>query len=762
MVDGSPRPGGEIPFSPHNFSPGDAAAASAVLHTPWEMPTTSGGLPQAPEQVPEEIRGLVAAGAVYWHSEWVQSHVRGMQPLQERTALLRQATVTGRTIYDTVGDMWRRGHRETSVATVLHHSREVGEAARRMVLRAVAAAPQATPGQVGQLAYIRAESNMADYEYSATDWHRVLRQLGADANHATADQDEAAHRVQAMLHHFSDTYEAPPAAVQTPTQQRLLADFTRRYQRWVTQAGIPPSDASRQLVERLLQGDLSFRHLLASYPEREDELRTQVTEHLFGMFMAVASGQLPHKGAAPRPRDGADAPEGRARAPRKRTAAAAGSVAVSAGAPAGRPAPAKKAAPAAKTAAPKKVAKTTKAGKASAADAAEAAAMAGEDTVDIGEFVDDHDAATAAGAAGVADVFDFRSAEDIAADEEAFLEAKGFDLWTISTETEDGYAEAQTKGIMTTDNVRVYLREIGKTPLLNAEQEVELAKAIEAGVLAEEAADALYAECSGRLSKLSPADRKLYLDYRTLQHAGERATTLFLQANLRLVVSIAKRYKGRGMGFLDLIQEGNMGLIRAVQKFDYTRGYKFSTYATWWIRQALTRSLADQARTIRIPVHMVEKVNKMARIQRELLQELQREPSPEEIAEEMGLETEEVLKIIEASRETVSLDRAVGDNPDDSALGDFIADKGQTTAGYDSAAADEQTRQVEEVLATLPERTADIIRRRMGLFDGHIWTLDEIGPIHGITRERVRQLEQKGLAALRDGRSRHLRDHLRE
>jgi RNA polymerase primary sigma factor len=302
------------------------------------------------------------------------------------------------------------------------------------------------------------------------------------------------------------------------------------------------------------------------------------------------------------------------------------------------------------------------------------------------------------------------------------------------------------------DSVRAYLKQIGKVALLNAEEEVELAKRIEAGLYATQ----LMAEVVERGEKLPAAQRR---DMAWICRDGDRAKNHLLEANLRLVVSLAKRYTGRGMAFLDLIQEGNLGLIRAVEKFDYTKGYKFSTYATWWIRQAITRAMADQARTIRIPVHMVEVINKLGRIQRELLQDLGREPTPEELAKEMDITPEKVLEIQQYAREPISLDQTIGDEGD-SQLGDFIEDS-EAVVAVDAVSFTLLQDQLQSVLETLSEREAGVVRLRFGLTDGQPRTLDEIGQVYGVTRERIRQIESKTMSKLRHpSRSQVLRDYL--
>ncbi len=301
----------------------------------------------------------------------------------------------------------------------------------------------------------------------------------------------------------------------------------------------------------------------------------------------------------------------------------------------------------------------------------------------------------------------------------------------------------------TNDPVRMYLKEIGKVPLLTAEEEVDLAKRIEAGLFAAE-------KMATATKKVSDKMRR---EFDWIERDGEVAKRKLVEANLRLVVSIAKRYVGRGMLFLDLIQEGNLGLIRAVEKFDYTKGYKFSTYATWWIRQAITRAIADQARTIRIPVHMVETINKLVRIQRQLLQDLGREPTPEEIAKEMDLTPERVREIQKVSQEPVSLETPIGEE-EDSSLGDFIEDS-DAVVPVDAASFILLQEQLDSVLHTLSDREKKVIQLRFGLTDGHPRTLEEVGREFGVTRERIRQIESKTLSKLRHpSRSQKLRDYL--
>ncbi|CCB77287.1 MULTISPECIES: RNA polymerase sigma factor [Streptomycetaceae] len=325
-------------------------------------------------------------------------------------------------------------------------------------------------------------------------------------------------------------------------------------------------------------------------------------------------------------------------------------------------------------------------------------------------------------------------------------ESEGF---VLSDEDEDDAPAQQVAAAgATADPVKDYLKQIGKVPLLNAEQEVELAKRIEAGLFAED--------------KLSSADKlapKLQRELEIIAEDGRRAKNHLLEANLRLVVSLAKRYTGRGMLFLDLIQEGNLGLIRAVEKFDYTKGYKFSTYATWWIRQAITRAMADQARTIRIPVHMVEVINKLARVQRQMLQDLGREPTPEELAKELDMTPEKVIEVQKYGREPISLHTPLGEDGD-SEFGDLIEDS-EAVVPADAVSFTLLQEQLHSVLDTLSEREAGVVSMRFGLTDGQPKTLDEIGKVYGVTRERIRQIESKTMSKLRHpSRSQVLRDYL--
>ncbi len=325
------------------------------------------------------------------------------------------------------------------------------------------------------------------------------------------------------------------------------------------------------------------------------------------------------------------------------------------------------------------------------------------------------------------------------------------DTGFVVSDADDDDAPAQqvvTAGA-TADPVKDYLKQIGKVALLNAEQEVELAKRIEAGLFAEE-----------RLSQLGDdVEPKARRELQWIAQDGRRAKNHLLEANLRLVVSLAKRYTGRGMLFLDLIQEGNLGLIRAVEKFDYTKGYKFSTYATWWIRQAITRAMADQARTIRIPVHMVEVINKLARVQRQMLQDLGREPTPEELAKELDMTPEKVVEVQKYGREPISLHTPLGEDGD-SEFGDLIEDS-EAVVPADAVSFTLLQEQLHQVLDTLSEREAGVVSMRFGLTDGQPKTLDEIGKVYGVTRERIRQIESKTMSKLRHpSRSQVLRDYL--
>ncbi len=344
--------------------------------------------------------------------------------------------------------------------------------------------------------------------------------------------------------------------------------------------------------------------------------------------------------------------------------------------------------------------------------------------------------------------------DDVPDDDIIMSEVEEVDIENIDLSVPDG--------ISTEDPVKMYLKEIGKVPLLTADEEIELAKKMEAGdaaIAIIDEAKAKYEEIEDKKSKKATKLAKEIAEMQKDIDAGEAAKKRLAEANLRLVVSIAKRYVGRGMLFLDLIQEGNLGLIKAVEKFDYTKGYKFSTYATWWIRQAITRAIADQARTIRIPVHMVETINKLIRVSRQLLQEKGREPMPEEIAEEMNIPVERVREILKISQEPVSLETPIGEE-EDSHLGDFIQDD-NVPAPADAATATLLREQLNKVLDTLAEREQKVLRLRFGLDDGKARTLEEVGKEFNVTRERIRQIEAKALRKLRHpSRSKQLKDYL--
>lgn len=390
------------------------------------------------------------------------------------------------------------------------------------------------------------------------------------------------------------------------------------------------------------------------------------------------------------------------------------------------------------------------------------AASLEDDAETVADDTDDSesDAAPTAGRKRSKDAADDGESPAAASDDEeddeentkpAFTEPLPTGAIVISSSDEDDVPVYSTQITgATADPVKDYLKQIGKVPLLNAAEEVELAMRIEAGLFAEE-----------KLSHMSGAEKssQLGLDLQWVARDGQRAKSHLLGANLRLVVSLAKRYTGRGMQFLDLIQEGNLGLIRAVEKFDYTKGFKFSTYATWWIRQAITRAMADQARTIRIPVHMVEVINKLARVQRQMLQDLGREPTPEELSRELDMTPEKVIEVQKYGREPISLHTPLGEDGD-SEFGDLIEDT-EAVVPADAVGFTMLQRQLESLLDSLSEREAGVIRMRFGLGDGQPKTLDQIGDTFGVTRERIRQIESKTMAKLRHpSRSQSLRDYL--
>jgi len=392
------------------------------------------------------------------------------------------------------------------------------------------------------------------------------------------------------------------------------------------------------------------------------------------------------------------------------------------------------------TAAPKKRATKTTAKKAAPKKAAPKAKKKADDDEDLDE--------EAPAAEADVDATDDAEPDEKDAKPDAAAAVAAGALVISQSDDDEAPVYSTTITGATADPVKDYLKQIGKVALLNAEQEVELAMRIEAGLFAE---DKL--QHSTGLSK--PEEREL----RWVARDGQRAKSHLLGANLRLVVSLAKRYTGRGMQFLDLIQEGNLGLIRAVEKFDYTKGFKFSTYATWWIRQAITRAMADQARTIRIPVHMVEVINKLARVQRQMLQDLGREPTPEELARELDMTPEKVVEVQKYGREPISLHTPLGEDGD-SEFGDLIEDT-EAVVPADAVGFTMLQKQLESLLDSLSEREAGVIRMRFGLGDGQPKTLDQIGDTFGVTRERIRQIESKTMAKLRHpSRSQSLRDYL--
>ena len=396
------------------------------------------------------------------------------------------------------------------------------------------------------------------------------------------------------------------------------------------------------------------------------------------------------------------------------------------------------------------------AGRSRATRAVDAEIIDGDEVVledDLGDVelegdvaVIDDDVVAAVAVEGDADAVVAADVVEVEAEEEEVDEdVSGF---VISGEDDDAPVQQVMTAGATADPVKDYLKQIGKVALLNAEQEVDLAKRIEAGLFAEEKL--------GNGEKMTPKARR---ELEWIANDGRHAKNHLLEANLRLVVSLAKRYTGRGMLFLDLIQEGNLGLIRAVEKFDYTKGYKFSTYATWWIRQAITRAMADQARTIRIPVHMVEVINKLARVQRQMLQDLGREPTPEELAKELDMTPEKVVEVQKYGREPISLHTPLGEDGD-SEFGDLIEDS-EAVVPADAVGFTLLQEELSKVMDTLSDREAGVVGMRFGLTDGQPKTLDEIGRVFGVTRERIRQIESKTMSKLRHpSRSQVLRDYL--
>lgn len=472
------------------------------------------------------------------------------------------------------------------------------------------------------------------------------------------------------------------------------------------------------------------------------------------------------KAAAKKAADAADTAE---KAPVKKTAAKKTSKKAADATETAEKAPAKKKAaqkttkkPAAQEVAAKKpAAKKTRGRKKKAEEVVEEVVEELDDTVDVdfeptGEDLEDSELEADTADEDEADAEDDAGEEDPKLAEGAALRertndgihVKGGFVVSDSDETDEPVQQVTVAGA-TADPVKDYLKQIGKVSLLNAEQEVDLARRIEAGLYAEY-------KLKNQADEMTSRERR---ELHFLAQDGQQAKNHLLEANLRLVVSLAKRYTGRGMQFLDLIQEGNLGLIRAVEKFDYTKGYKFSTYATWWIRQAITRAMADQARTIRIPVHMVEVINKLARVQRQMLQDLGREPTPEELAKELDMTAEKVVEVQKYGREPISLHTPLGEDGD-SEFGDLIEDS-EAIVPADAVSFTLLQEQLHHVLDTLSEREAGVVSMRFGLGDGQPKTLDEIGKVYGVTRERIRQIESKTMSKLRHpSRSQVLRDYL--
>jgi RNA polymerase primary sigma factor len=485
------------------------------------------------------------------------------------------------------------------------------------------------------------------------------------------------------------------------------------------------------LVEKGAGGSISPEDVRRASDDAQVEPRhlKGLLEHLSGLGISVkfdVSGAMVAAATTTKKTATATTKKAAAKAPAAKKAAANGTTKTAPAKKAAAPAAAKKAAPAKKA-------------------AAKAEEPAGEASAEAAEVVIGPD-----GKKVLPDLPDEQFEQDVKADptiEEDEKEASATFVVSDADDTGEPEQQVMVAGA-TADPVKDYLKQIGKVPLLNAEMEVELAKRIEAGLFSEE-----------KLGKGGKISAKLLEELEWIAEDGRRAKNHLLEANLRLVVSLAKRYTGRGMLFLDLIQEGNLGLIRAVEKFDYTKGYKFSTYATWWIRQAITRAMADQARTIRIPVHMVEVINKLARVQRQMLQDLGREPTPEELAKELDMTPEKVIEVQKYGREPISLHTPLGEDGD-SEFGDLIEDS-EAIVPADAVSFTLLQEQLHAVLDTLSEREAGVVSMRFGLTDGQPKTLDEIGKVYGVTRERIRQIESKTMSKLRHpSRSQVLRDYL--
>jgi RNA polymerase primary sigma factor len=749
MVEGIPagHRAGEIPLTPEHAS----LIVFAFEGTPYEAMAN-----EARGGTRGEIQDALWATVNLYHAQRVASPVA--QPDTEAERIM-QGLLSGNTNQEIIaGHVKETGSRPPQ--GTINHARGIVRGTFRATSDRVAGhAPDASLTEyAGYVNGLSAEI-MGRVEYGMdVPLHQAIRFFANSTNPHQANKMRSDIEAQALLHHLSDDPNAPPAVLPSTALDSVLSNFRTRYRLWLEQSGHSRTSEAFQMMDSLLevtgQRELqSFRQLLGSNPCRTTELRTLYMEHLNEMFMGFL--EMPPVRQAIRPIAGAE--KGTPRKGAKKVAAAAGPVAVgaSAGAPdaaaapekraAAKAAPAKKAA-SAKNTVPKAAAKPRAVGARRLSDdefdAVAAELLAAE--TDAAEVSDeDRGDAEAAGAAGMRDVFDFGTAADRRQALEEQITRDGTDLWVVAAETDETYAPGQTGRAMSADNVRIYLKQIGKTPLLNAEQEVELSNAIEAGLFAEER----LGHAEEGLITLKTAERR---DLLMVQRIGERAKNLMLESNLRLVVSLAKRYttKGGGMSFLDLIQEGNSGLIRAVQKFDYTKGYKFSTYATWWIRQAISRAIADQARSIRLPVHMVEAVRRMGTMQRELTNELGREPTEDEVAAALGITPEKVREMKHHARDPVSLDQKVGSDSDTD-LGSFIGDEQAEHEAHDTTFAAEMRDAVAGTLGVLSEREASVIRLRFGLTDGRSRTLEEISTVWGVTRERIRQIETRAMGKLR-------------
>jgi RNA polymerase primary sigma factor len=705
MIDGTPRQTGEIPLD----VPRDLLLITAFAGTPWAAEAAA-ATPGSSQE--ESVQLALLAGANLFHAGQIEA---GAQ-LPAQDSFILDCLLIGQPTGYIVGDARAAGFGKVQPGTVRRQAEVAGKAIQGSLLtvsrltRGEALLPGAT-----RFMQERTEELLDSANYDTRNLHEAVRLLARNSSAHQEDTVRLDRETQALLHHFSDSEIAPPATVSSKNLMVGLTALRSRYQLWARNTQLSEGDASYQLMDELLslsgrRMPQSFRQILVRHAKRPAELSAQLTEHLQEVFMGSAL-LLPVRQEADRQ------PVSRAeRKPQaKKVAPAAGAAAVAASsALAPRKAAARKP-PAKSTAAPKEEGETLE------FDLAEAEALAA--------------------------VFDFGTEDDR---QRAQIEENKdeVDIWVAATEEDDAYAKAQTSRPMTTDNVKLYLRQMSKTPLLDAEQEVELSKWIEAG---------LYAEHRLETEEgLTPAERR---ELHYIQSVGERSKNFFVEANLRFAVSIAKRYIGRGVAFLDLIQEGNIGLVRAVEKFDYTKGNKFSTYAAWWIRQGITRAIADQARTIRIPVHMVELINGLGKIQRELLQTLQREPTLEEIASEMDITPDKVREIQDYAREPTSLDQHVG-NDHDSRLGDFVGDADAEEEAHGMAAFAELQDRLQQALQSLSEREAGVIRLRFGLIDGRRRTLDEIGPVYGVTRERIRQIESMAMAKLRGDWANYLEGYL--